>query len=350
MLKRIVAALITITLLLNVTACGSAKRVRYEAEFLKLFDTVTKIVAYTESKEEFSKFSQLVYDNLKEYHELYDIYNDYPGINNIKTINDNAGIKPVKVDKRIIDLLLFSKEGYKKTDGELNIALGAVLKIWHEHREKGIADEENATLPAMEELKEAAKHTDINKIKIDEANSTVYLEDPKMSLDVGGVGKGYATEQVAQIAIKNGYTSALLSVGGNVRAIGSKITDEGTSLWNLGIQNPDKESKESSIDIVYVKDKSLVSSGDYERYYIVDGKRYHHIIDKDTLYPADYYREVTILTQDSGMADALAKAAFNKPFDEALDFINKIPDVEALWVFKNGEIKYSDGFEKYLKK
>lgn len=349
MFKRIIAALITIALLLNVTSCGSVKKVRYEAEFLKLFDTMTKIVAYTDSKEEFSKLSQLVYDNLKEYHELYDIYNNYPGINNIKTINDNAGIKPVKVDKRIIDLLNFSKEYYKKTDGELNIALGAVLKIWHYHREKGIDDEENATLPTMEELKEAAKHTDINKVIIDEANSTVYLEDPKMSLDVGGVGKGYATEQVAQIVIKNGYKSALLSVGGNVRAIGSKITNEGTSLWNLGIQNPDKESENSNLRIVYLADESLVSSGDYERYYMVNGKRYHHIIDKDTLFPADYYRQVTILTRDSGMADALSKAAFNKPFDEALKFINSIPDTEAMWVFKNGDIKYSDGFEKYLK-
>ena len=114
MFKRIIAALITIALLLNVTACGSAKKVRYEAEFLKLFDTMTKIVAYTDSKEEFSKLSQLVYDNLKEYHELYDIYNNYPGINNIKTINDNAGIKPVKVDKRIIHLLKFSKNITKK--------------------------------------------------------------------------------------------------------------------------------------------------------------------------------------------------------------------------------------------
>lgn len=113
-LKKLIAIIIILTFSINLAACGDKKKTRYEAEFLVLFDTVTKIVAYTETKEEFTEYSQLIYDNLKEYHELYDIYHDYPGKNNIKTINDNAGKKPVKVDKRIIDLLLFSKEWYKK--------------------------------------------------------------------------------------------------------------------------------------------------------------------------------------------------------------------------------------------
>ena len=328
-------------------ACGGIEKTRYESEFLELFDTITKIVAYTDSKEEFTKYSQLIYDNLKEYHELYDIYNDYPGINNIKTINDNAGIKPVKVDKKIINLLLFAREWYKNTDGEINVAFGAVLKIWHIYRTEGIEDEANAALPKMDKLQEAAKHTDINKLIIDEANSTVFLEDPEMSLDVGAIGKGYATEQVSQIAIKNGFTSGLISVGGNVRAIGNKGVDN--KLWNLGIQNPDKESDKSNISIVYLTDLSLVSSGDYERYYTVNGKNYHHIIDSDTLFPSVYFSEVTIICKDSGMADVLSTAIFNMPFEKGLKFINDLPDTEALWVMKNGEIRYSDNFKKFIK-
>ncbi|HEY5585402.1 MAG TPA: FAD:protein FMN transferase [Ruminiclostridium sp.] len=332
---------------MNMAACGSEKKTRYEAEFLVLFDTITKIVAYTDSKEEFTKYSQLIYDNLKEYHQLYDIYNNYPGINNIKTINDNAGIKPVKVDKRIIDLLLFGKKWYKDTDGKMNIAFGAVLKIWHKYRTEGIEDEANAALPPMDKLKDATKHTEINKVIIDEANSTVFLDDSNMSLDVGAIGKGYATEQVSEIAIKNGFTSGLISVGGNVRAIGNKgVKNE---LWNLGIQNPDKESDKSVIKIVYLTDLSLVSSGDYERYYIVDGKHYHHIIDPDTLFPSVYFSEVTIICKDSGKADALSTAVFNMPFEKGLKFINDLPDTEALWVMKNGEIKYSENFKKFIK-
>ena len=348
MFKKIVAILIGIVLLVNLVACSSQKKTRYEGEFLLLFDTVTKIVAYTDSKEDFTRYSQLIYDNLKEYHQLYDIYHDYPGINNIKTINDNAGIKPVKVDKKIIDLLVFSKKWYKNTDGKMNVAFGSVLKIWHKHRTDGLEDEANATLPKMDELRKAAKHTDINKLIIDEANSTVFLEDPEMSLDVGAVGKGYATEQVSQIAIRNGFTSGIISVGGNVRAIGNKgIKGE---RWNLGIQNPDLESKESNLRIVYLEDLSLVSSGVYERYYTVNGKQYHHIIDPDTLFPTEYFTAVTIVCKDSGVADALSTAVFNMPFEKGLKYINSLPDTEALWVMKNGDVKYSANFEKFLKK
>ena len=99
MLKKLTALMLILAFTIQLTACGEKKKTRYEAEFLVLFNTVTKIVAYTESKEEFTEYSQLIYDSLKEYHELYDIYNNYRGKNNIKTINDNAGINPVKVDK-----------------------------------------------------------------------------------------------------------------------------------------------------------------------------------------------------------------------------------------------------------
>lgn len=348
MLKRILALILSVTFIAGSAGCGKKEKTRYEAEFLQLFDTVTKIVAYTDSKEEFTKYSNLIHDNLETYHKLYDIYNDYPGINNIKTINDNAGKKPVKVDKRIIDLLEFAKEEDNKTNGKVNVAFGAVLRIWHQHREAGINDEENATLPSIDELRKANEHTDINKVKINKETSEVYLEDPEMSLDVGAVAKGYATEQVSRIAMENGFTAGLVSVGGNVRAIGNKGVD--SQKWNLGIQNPDKESTNSVLDIVYVNDKSVVSSGDYERYYVVNGKRYHHIIDPNTLFPTEYFSQVTIITKDSGLADALSTSVFNMPFEEGLKYINSLPDAEAQWVMKNGEIKYSDHFKDYLAK
>lgn len=348
--KRILSAIMAVIIAVTFMGCkgSESKKTRYEAEFMGLFDTLTKIVGYSDSKEEFTKYSQLIHDSLQEYNNDYDIYNDYPGINNIKTINDNAGIKPVKVDKKIIDLLLLAKEEYKNTDGKLNVAMGAVLTIWHQYREAGIKDEENAELPPMDKLKEAAKHIDINKMIVDQENSTVYLEDKEMSLDVGGIGKGYATEQVAQIAIKNGFTSGLLSVGGNIRAIGSK--DGKGEKWNLGVQNPDKESKDTSLCTVEFTDASLVTSGDYERYYTVDGKDYNHIIDPDTLYPAEYYHSVTILTKDSGLADARTKPLFIMPFEEGKKYIESMPGTEAMWVMKNGEIRYSSHFQDYIKK
>lgn len=339
-------------LLVSLTACNStaksnSDKTRYEAEFLELFDTVTRIVGYADSEEQFKGYSQVIYDNLKEYHELYDIYNDYDGINNIKTINDNAGINPVKVDKRIIDLLAFAKDEYAITNGKTNIALGSVLKIWHEHRTEGIDNPENASLPSIEQLKTAEKHTDINNVIIDETNSTVFLSDSDMSLDVGAIAKGYATEQVTKIAKEKGFVSGLISVGGNVRGIGNKA--DNNEKWNVGIQNPNKESENNILKVVNLSDKSLVTSGNYERYYTVNGKRYNHIINEETLFPSEYFASVSIICEDSGNADVLSTAVFCMPFEQGKEFIDSMPDTEAMWVFNDGEIEYSENFEKLIK-
>ncbi|MDI9496823.1 MAG: FAD:protein FMN transferase [Bacillota bacterium] len=347
MIKKAVSIILLIFTTLVLPGCGEKELTKYQAEFIMLFDTVTRIVGYTETKEEFTGYSQIIRDDLKEYHQLYDIYNDYEGINNIKTINDNAGIKPVKVDKRIIDLLKFSKEVYEKTKGKTNIAYGAVLKIWHEYRTEGLEDPENASLPPLEELEKASQHTNIEDIIIDEVNSTVFLKDPLMSLDVGALAKGYATEQVSKTARDIGLKSALLSVGGNVRAINNNVTTD--QPWNVGIQNPDPEDENPIFKVVKLDDGSLVTSGDYERFYTVDGKRYNHIIDPDTLYPAEYFTAVSIISKDSGIADALSTALFCMPFEEGLEFINSLPETEAMWIFKDKTVRYSDNFESFIK-
>lgn len=344
-MKRHLLILIVLSLIITLTACK--KNVRYGAEFLNVFDTVTQIISYMDSKEEFEKFSALIHDELYEYHRLFDIYNDYENLNNIKTINDNAGIEPVKVDQRIIDLLIFSKDAYIRTDGKCNIALGSVLKIWHQYREEGIDNPVNASLPTMNMLQSAVAHTDIDKVIIDTEASTVYLADPEMSLDVGAVAKGYAVEQVCKNAEKQGYTSALVSVGGNVRAIGNK---DGEGLpWSVGIQNPNSDSDQSTIIMVDIIGNSVVTSGIYERYYTVSGKNYHHIIDPETLMPADYFKSVSIICGDSGLADELSTAIFCMHYEQGLALINALSDTEALWVFPDNSIKYSSNFETFIK-
>lgn len=346
MTKKLTAVILIISLVISLAACAKQEKKRYEAEFILLFDTVTQIVGYTSTEEEFAAQAALIYEALKEYHQLYDIYNNYDGINNIKTVNDQAGVAPVKVDQRIIDLLLFSREAYELTDGKVNAAYGAVLKIWHDYRDAGIEDPEKAALPDLAELQEAAGHTDFEKVIIDEENSTVYLPDPDMSLDVGAIAKGYATEQVGRLAEENGMTSGLLSVGGNVRAIGYK--DDGkNSPWKVGIQNPIDENGED-INKIRLTDSSLVTSGIYERYYIVNDKRYHHIINPETLYPAEYFVAITVLCGDSGLADALSTSIFNMPYEQGVALIESLPDTEALWVFHNGQVKTSSGFHEFI--
>lgn len=348
MLKKIVSIVVIIVIISNLAACNLQKNNRYQAQFLELFDTVTTIIGYAKDESTFTGYAQMIHDNLEVYHKLYDIYNDYEGINNVKTINDNAGIAPVKVDQKIIELLKFSKEAYEFSDGKVNIAFGAVLAVWHDYREEGLEDPTIAKLPPMEVLKEKEQHTDINKVVIDEKASTVYLEDPDMRLDVGAIAKGYATERVVKSLEEKGITGILLSVGGNVRSIGSR--EEKQKEWNVGIQNPDRESDEEYLMVTKIVDLSLVSSGDYERYYTVEGKEYHHIIDPQTLMPSQYYTAVSILCKDSGMADALSTIIFNMPLEDGKKLIESLDNTEALWVLKDGELKYSSGFEKFIKK
>lgn len=332
------------------TVADKAQKTRYSASFLDVFDTVTQVVGYAETEEEFKSYSQMVQERLEYYHRLYDIYNDYEGIANIKTINDKAGMEAVKVDKDIIDLLKFSKEMYVQTDGKVNIAMGSVLRIWHDIRETATNSTTEVSLPAMEELTLANQYVDIEKLIINEEESTVFLADANMRLDVGSTAKGYATEQVARYLKEQGIDNIMLSVGGNVRAVGSKLDDNGNPIpWSVGIQNPDMTSENQSIVVVNIEDKTLVTSGVYERYFTVGGKNYHHIIDPDTLYPGESYLSVSILCEDSGQADALSTAVFNMDLEQGRALIESLENVEAMWILPDMQIVYSSGFEKNLK-
>lgn len=340
-MKRVCAAVVLCALLCGCAAAPAGEeggQKRYEASFLTLFDTVTTMVGYADSQETFTAQAQQIHDELLEYHQLYDIYNDYDGMNNLKTVNDNAGIAPVEVDARILDMLEFSRELYEETDGRVNVAMGGVLSLWHDAREAGIEDPANAYLPDQDALEEAARHADWSNVVIDEEAGTVYLADPDMSLDVGAIAKGYAVERVCETA----PAGMLISVGGNVRATGPKPDG---SPWVVGIENPDGGD---FLHTLYVEDSSVVTSGDYQRYYLVDGQRYHHIIDPDTLYPATRWRSVSILCADSGIADGLSTALFTLSQEDGQKLLDAF-DAEALWMTQDGQLLYSPGFQAMVR-
>ncbi len=322
---------------------------RYDDSFFDTFDTITQVIIYAESEEDFKEYMDEVHSRFIELHKLYDKYENYDGINNIKTINDNAGIKPVKVDKEIIDLIVFSKEWHYKAGEETNIAMGAVVDLWAKYRDQAEEDPENAEIPSREELQEASKHMDIEKIIVDEEDSTVFLQEAEMSLDVGAVAKGYAVELVANEMEEKGLKSALISAGRNIKSIGKPL-ERKKEKWGIGIQNPDKEliDKGNILESLFVKDLSVVSSGDYQRYFLVDDKVYHHIIDPKTLKPGDYYSAITIVTPDSGLADFLSTSAFLLPFEESKKLIDSLEDTEALWVMKDGSIKITEGMKDLM--
>ena len=331
------------------SGCSQNPYKRYEASFFDTFDTVTQVIVYAESEEEFERDMEKIHKRFLELHKLFDKYKGYEGINNIKTINDKAGLEAVEVEREIIDLIIFSKEWYYRAGKETNIAMGPLINVWSKYSDKAEEDPEKATLPSMEELEKASKYTDIEKIIVDEEKGTVFLEDPNMILDLGAVAKGYAVELVAGEIEEAGIESALISAGGNIRAIGKPLEDR-KEKWGIGIQNPDTEliDRGNVLETLFIKDYSVVSSGDYQRYFEVDGKRYHHIIDPNTLMPGDYYRAITIVTPDSGLADFLSTSAFLLPFDKSKELIESLEDTEALWVMNDGSIESTEGMEKMM--
>ena len=345
--------LIIISLLISISACSNESNsgyTKYSYEFLGTFDTVIQIMGYAKNADEFEIMAEICQERFVELNKLYDIYNDYDGINNVKSINDNAGIKPVEVQQEIIDLILFSKEWYNKTNRKCNIAMGSVLSIWHDYRDKGINSPEKAEIPPLEMLKEAMKFTDINKVIINDDNNTVYLEDKNMRLDVGAIAKGFATEIVANELIDKGYTSFIISSGGNVRTVGEPM-DRSRKKWGIGIQDPDgnpNDPNEPSLDILYINDQSLVTSGDYQRQYEVDGKMYHHLIDPDTLMPAEYFRSVSIVANDSGIADFMSTTIFLTPYEEGRRLLETL-GIDAVWVMKDGTVQATENARKVMK-
>ncbi|ABW18436.1 ApbE family lipoprotein [Alkaliphilus oremlandii OhILAs] len=354
-MKKVISIIMIFVLTLGILS-GCNQKVekeysKYTDTFFDTFDTLVQVVGYTETEEEFKAYFEQIKSRFEQLHKLYDIYNNYEGLNNVKTINDNAGIKPVEVQKEIIDLIVFAKEWYSKTNGKTNIAMGSVLKIWHDYRQEGESEPEHAKLPPMEQLLEAAQYTNIDDVIVDTKKNTVYLADKKMALDVGAVAKGYATEVVAKEMMKKGFTSGIISAGGNVRVL-EKPLDGVRERWGIGIQNPDQSilpNESSILETIFINNASVVTSGDYQRYYMVDGKTIHHLIDPETLMPGEYYRAVTVVTVNSGAADALSTAVFLTPYAESKALVEGIEGVEALWIMKDGSIEATDGMKAIMK-
>ena len=340
-MKRFVSILLLLSILLSgCSAQAEAEKTKYNATFLTLFDTVTSIVGYAENEEVFREMTQAVHDELLVYHQLFDIYTDYQGVANLKTVNDAAGVAPVQVDRKIIDLLLDCKAYYDLTGGKVNVAMGSVLALWHDARNDGLDDPANAALPGEEALQEASLHTDLSCVVIDENASTVFITDPHVRLDVGAVAKGWSVQRVAEKAAPG----LLISVGGNVCATGLK--DEKGTQWVVGVQDPDQGDQ--YLHTIFLGKESLVTSGDYQRTYMVDGKLYHHIIDPGTLYPSTHWRSVTILCADSGLADALSTALFLLPLEEGQAILDRC-GAEAMWVAADGSEYFSPGFEERIR-
>ena len=348
MRKRFVSSLLLLSILLScliLSSCGGNTQ-KYSEYSFDYFDTVTTITGYATDREEFDAVVTDILTELGEYHRLFTIYHRFDGMENLCTVNElvDGAHRTVTVDRRIVDMLLYAKDMYDKTNGRVNIAMGSVLSIWHDYREAGMNDPASAKLPPMDKLTAAAAHTDIRNLVIDEVACTVTLTDPAMTLDVGAIAKGYAVEMVARTLEEKGITGYVINVGGNVRTVGTK--GDGTP-WTVGIENPQEDATEPYFAYLHLDGQSLVTSGSYQRYYVVEGKRYHHIIDPDTLMPEDLYLSVSVACKSSADGDALSTALFCMTPEEGLALVESLPGVEAHWVLNDGTRVTSAGWHEY---
>lgn len=342
-MKKIIAFILTVSLfVLPLVACAPIQRASHSVTYIEgYFHTECTIQSYAgDTRSEFDKIQEICRDYLSRYNKLLDKYFEYADVVNIMTLNKEAKNGPVEVSRELFDFLKYCKEIYTITTGETNVAMGAVLELWHDAREA-----EEKYLPSSEDLLYAAEHTSIDDLVLDEDNLTVYFSDPELSLDVGAVGKGYVAQLLKDKLEDMGVSGYVLNIGRNLCFVGERV---GGYPFGVKIINPDLASSQKYIMRVEVADTSLVTSGDYENYFTFDGENYHHIIDKDTLLPSTHFSSVSIITDDSALADALSTALFCMTYEEGLALIEELGDVEALWVRRNGEILKSAGFDDYI--
>ena len=344
-MKKLAAALLLAAMVLALALPGQAQMNKYSTVFMDTFDTVISMIGFAEDQATFDKWAAAVHSQYIYMHKLFDTYNSYEdeGIVSVYTLNQKAAKEPVQVDPILYGLLTFCKSNYALSQQQTNVAMGAMLSIWHDYRDAGLDNPMHAKLPPMDALEAAMPHTNMDDLILDPEHMTVSFADPDMKLDVGAVAKGYATEIIGKMLLSGDMPSFIISAGGNVRV--GNPPEDGRPAWGVGIQDPDGAVLGMSdiVETLFIANSSVVTSGDYQRFYTVDGVNYHHLIDPDTLMPSTYYRSVSIITEDSGFADLLSTAAFLMPYEQSREFVESLEGVDAIWLFPDGTKQMTEG-------
>ena len=335
-IKYTIVFLLLLSLLLSaLPSCQRSPR-EYDTSWFEYFDCFSQLTAYAQTQEEFDEYANVCESILTEYHQLLDIYHEYDGITNLKTINQISPKESIAIDEKLGEFLAFGKEMHQLTNGYTNMAMGSVLSLWHTARETKTLPDENVLLTANE-------HVDINDLLISEDLTSVQKLDPELQIDAGAIGKGFVAKKIANELTALGCESFLLNLGGNLLGHGTKSQGD---AWHAGIENP---LEGGLLDYsVNISDLSLVTSGSYYRYFYVGETKYHHIIHPKTLTPENYYLSVSILCPDSAVADALSTALFSMSVEEGKKILAQREDVEALWLFPDGSVHMTDGFMDHV--
>lgn len=302
-----------------------------------LLGTYTRLSVYDEGKE---AALAPAFARIKDLGDRITI--NEPG-SEIDKINENAGIEPVKVSSDIYYLVKTAKEYSVESKGAFNLVIGAITQLWR----IGFDD---ARKPSQAEIDEALTKIDYNKVQLNDQKETVFLEEKGMIIDLGAIAKGYIADEVATVLRNEGVTSGIVDLGGNILVIGHSFRGS-NQKWNIGIQDPNT-ARGTVIGTVQGADKTVVTSGVYERFLEVDGKTYHHIFDTKTGYPVDNeLASVSILTDHSIDGDALTTMLFAKGLEEGMRFVEEQTPkgTDAIFITHEGQVYTTSGLKDHFK-
>ncbi|MGN1230513.1 MAG: FAD:protein FMN transferase [Anaerotignum sp.] len=304
---------------------NSQQENRYEATSFAM-DTVMTFTIIHEDGEE------LLIDAEQEVRRLENLFSVTAEQSEIAKLNTAAGKEPVQTSNDTQALLQAGKELGKATNGAFDIAISPIVKVW------GFTEEEHS-VPSQETIDSLLPLTDPEGLILE--GGTAYLEKEGMAVDLGGIAKGYASDSVKALLKEKGVESALLSLGGNICTIGSKPDG---SPWKTAVQNP--LDANDYVGLLEISDTCVITSGGYQRYFEENGKRYHHIIDPATGWPAESgLLSVTIVCESGTKADALSTALFVMGLEDALAYWRTQDDFEVIFVTEDGEVVATEGLQ-----
>ena len=325
---------------------------------LKYFGTSITIDVYNSKPEQAGPALCHALNVVQEYHYLASNYSTYPHVENIKSIN-NSPASIHKIDPKLTALIAAGLDWYDKSDGYFNIALSPVIDLWRKHRSecKGEIKENGlCTKPEMAELQNAAKLVNVKDIYLNQADNTIRLKTG-MSIDLGGIAKGWMAEKVYEQLKAEGLTSFMINAGGNIRHYG--LHPDGRE-FNTAIEDPLCKKYDYQLpkcskfdgqyhEVVHGQDLTIVSSGNYLRYYRVKNKEYHHLIDPKTLQPKpEGISTSVVLDGQQIFADVISTTLFLMPLEQALEFSDHADYLEAVWYLDDEGNKISTAnFDKY---
>lgn len=258
----------------------------------------------------------------------------------VSQVNKNAGIKPVEVSDDTYYVLQEAKRFAEMSQGAYEPTIGPLVKLWEITSDL----EDRDWIPEEEDIKDAMDLVNYEDLDLLEDNK-VFLKRPGMMLDLGGIVKGFAADEVKRVLEEHGITSSIINLGGNIYAQGMKNGDD---YWNIGLQDP-LNNQGQGFGKIQVKNRSIVTSGDYERYFEIGDERYHHILDRTTGYPSNNeLMGVTIVSDKSIHGDILSTAFFVLGIEKSLPLIEELGDVEVIFIEKDGSVSATDDIKSKL--